>query len=230
MRRREGVSPVAVAVVVVLIIVIIAAAIYYSAGSKVTSTSSSSSSSFSTIVGSSNTTLSSNSSSSAAPMRFVANLTAAPGVTTQATGQAIFQLSADGQSLSYTLTVSNITNVFMAHIHLSPSMNIIVWLYPSPNNASNGEAACVAVLSKGPISACPGFKSGSFSGTLAQGTITSADLSGNSTCAGCTGLSSANMSALVAAMRGGQTFVNVHTEQNPGGEIQGTIVASKAQP
>jgi len=166
-------------------------------------------------------------SSTAMPLTFVANLTAASGVRTNATGEATFQLSADNQSLNYTLTVSNISNVFMAHIHLSPSMDIGVWLDPNPNTvASGGEGACVAVLStpSGPISSCPGFMPGTFSGVLAQGTITAADLSGSNTCAGCSGLSSPTMSALIAYIESGQTFVNVHTMQNPGGEIQGTIV------
>lgn len=158
---------------------------------------------------------------------FVAYLSAAPGVNTSATGEATFQLSPNGQSLTYMLNVSNINNVFMAHIHLSPSMDIVVWLYPNPNNVtSGGEAACLAVLATpaGPISACPGFKSGTFSGVLAQGTITAADLNGSTTCPGCSGLSSPTMSALLADMASGQTFVNVHAQQNPAGEIQGTIV------
>jgi len=169
------------------------------------------------------------SSSAANPpaQTFVANLTAAPGVSTSATGEATFQVSPDGQSMSYTLNVSNINNVFMAHIHLSPSMDIGVWLDPNPHTvASGGEASCIAVLSTppGPISSCPGFISGTFSGVLAKGTITAADLNGSNTCPGCSGLSSPTMSALVAYIESGQTFVNVHTMQNPAGEIQGTIV------
>ncbi len=170
---------------------------------------------------------SSSSASNPPAQAFVAYLSAAPGVNTSATGVATFQLSPSGQSLTYTLNVSNINNVFMAHIHLSPSGDILVWLYPNPNNVtSGGEAACLAVLSTpaGPISACPGFKSGTFSGVLAQGTITAADLNGSATCAGCSGLSSPTMSDLLADITSGKTFVNVHTEQNPAGEIQGAIL------
>ena len=170
------------------------------------------------------------SSTTTKPLTFVANLTAATGVNTTATGVASFQLSADNQSLTYTLTVSNIANVFMAHIHLSPSMDIGVWLDPNPNTVvSGGESGCVGVLSTpaGAMSACPGFMSGTFSGVLAQGTITAADLNGSNTCAGCSGLSSPTMSALIAYIESGQTFVNVHTMQHPAGEIQGTIVAQR---
>jgi hypothetical protein len=204
-KKNKGASGVAVVVVVVVILIVAVAAValYYKPGTPTTSSS----------------------SSSTSPLAFGANLTAAPGVTTSATGQAIFQLSPDGQTLTYTLAVSNITNVFMAHIHLSPSMDIGVWLDPNPNTvASGGLTACAAVLSNGPIASCPGLISGKFSGVLSQGTITAADLSGNNTCAGCSGLSTPTMSALVAQIKSGQTFVNVHTMQNPGGEIQGTIV------
>ena len=207
MKRREGVSTgAAAAVAVILVIAIAAVAVYYGHVGMPAATSS---------------------SSTAKPLTFVANLTAASGVSTTATGEATFQLGADNQSLTYTLTVSNISNAFMAHIHLSPSMDIGVWLDPNPNTVTaGGEAACIAVLSTppGPVSACPGFISGTFSGVLAQGTITAADLNGTNTCPGCSGLSSPTMSALVAYIESGQTFVNVHTAQNPAGEITGTIV------
>jgi hypothetical protein len=164
-------------------------------------------------------------SSATAPLEFTANLTAAPGITTSATGQATFELSPDGQSMNYTLTVSNISNAFMAHIHLSPSMDIVVWLYPNPNTVANGGlTACVAVLANGSISSCSGYKAGSFSGVLAQGTITAADLIGSNTCAGCTGLSFPTMTTLIADIEAGAAYVNVHTMQNQGGEIQGAIV------
>ncbi len=162
---------------------------------------------------------------SSSPQTFVAQLSAAPGVSSQATGNATFQLSPDGQSISYKLVVSNINNVFMAHIHLSPSGNIAVWLYPSPNTVSSGdETSCISVLSGGSPSSCTGYVSGKFDGVLAQGNITAADLSGSTTCAGCSGLSPLTISALISNIESGKTFVNVHTVQNPSGEIQGTIV------
>ena len=60
---------------------------------------------------------------------------------------------------------------------------------------------------------------GEFEGVLAQGTITAANLKA-SDCAGCNGMTFAQ---LISAMKAGNAFVNVHTTQNPGGEIQGTI-------
>jgi hypothetical protein len=152
-------------------------------------------------------------------VNFVAHLSAAPGVTTRATGEAIFHLSADGSTLSYKLIVSNINNVFMAHIHYEDG-SIILWLYPNPNLVSaSGQSACIAVLSGGNPSACPGYVQGRSSGILAQGTLTAANLS-PADCAGCNGFT---FQDLISAMMSGNAFVNVHTTQNPGGEIQGTI-------
>src|SRR2546425_4952428 len=52
---------------------------------------------------------------------------------TQARGVAIFELSADGESMHYKVIAANINNVIMAHIHLGDANTagpVIVWLYP----------------------------------------------------------------------------------------------------
>src|SRR5256885_1350751 len=52
---------------------------------------------------------------------------------TSARGVAIFQLSADGESIHYKVIAANINNVIMAHIHLGDADTagpVIVWLYP----------------------------------------------------------------------------------------------------
>lgn len=121
-----------------------------------------------------------------------------PSVRTQAEGKANFVLSEDGLTLHYTLGVLQLEDTLQGHIHLGPAgMNgpIVVFLYPD---------APPPVL-------IPGF----FSGVLAQGEITADDLLGPM--AGMTILD------LVAQMEAGQTYVNVHTVENPGGEIRGQI-------
>jgi hypothetical protein len=50
---------------------------------------------------------------------------------------------------------------------------------------------------------------------LADGTITAANLVG--------ALAGQPLSALVEALSSGGAYVNVHTQQNPGGEIRGQI-------
>jgi CHRD domain len=123
-----------------------------------------------------------------------------------AQGQAIFHLSSDGTQLDYKLIAANIDNVVFAHIHLGP---------PGVNGP-------VVAFLHGP--AAPG--GGRFSGVLDQGTITAADLIGP--------LTGQDLTALVDAIRAGNTYVNVHTDDGvapagtgpgdlPAGEIRGQI-------
>ncbi len=130
---------------------------------------------------------------------------------TNAQGQATFHLSKDGLSLDYRLTVANIDNAFMAHIHTAaPGANgpIVVWLAPS--------TAPVA----GPVGG------GRVSGVFGEGTITAANLVGP--------LAGQPLSALVDLMRTNRAYVNVHTNDGvdppntgagdfPGGEIRADI-------
>lgn len=142
------------------------------------------------------------SAAAASPKRtFVAPLSGAeevPPADTLARGQAVFQLSRDGSELSYRLIVANLENVTMAHIHLAPAgVNgpVVAWLYPS----------------EAPAQLIPGR----FSGVLAAGTITEDDLVGQ--------LAGHSMEDLMEEIRLGNTYVNVHTEQYPAGEIRGQI-------
>lgn len=121
-----------------------------------------------------------------------------PPVETLAQGQAIFKLSEDGTELHYKLIVANIDNILQAHIHLGqPGVigPVVAFLYPS---------APPAVLIPG-----------RFDGVLATGTITADDLRGP--------LAGASLDALIAEMRAGNTYANVHTTANPVGEVRGQI-------
>jgi hypothetical protein len=137
------------------------------------------------------------------PLNFRAHLSgdqevADEPVVTNATGQAIFQLSKDGEELSYKLIVANIENVRMAHIHVAPAGEnggVAVWLYPS-----------------GPP---PVPIPGTTNGILAEGVITTADLVGP--------LAGKELSDLIDLMKVEGTYVNVHTDQYPPGEIRGQI-------
>jgi hypothetical protein len=117
---------------------------------------------------------------------------------TNAQGQAIFQVNADGTAISYKLMVANIQNVTQAHIHLAPAGSnggIVAWLYPSAP----------------PSQLIPGRSQG----ILGEGELTAASLVG--------ALSGSPLSALIDAMKDGGTYVNVHTSQFPPGEIRGQI-------
>jgi hypothetical protein len=136
------------------------------------------------------------------------------GVVNESTarGNAIFQLNEAGTELSYKLIVANIDNAFMAHIHRAPAgVNgpIVLWLYPSTTpNVQNP----------------PG--GGRLDGVIVEGTITAANLVGQ--------LAGQPLSALLADLRTGNAYVNVHTNDGiaptntgpgdfPGGEIRGQV-------
>jgi CHRD domain len=115
-----------------------------------------------------------------------------------AQGQATFRLSKDGKRLIYRLSVTNIKDVSMAHIHLAAAGEngpVVVWLYPSKPPAM--------------------VKTGMFSGLLARGTITAANLMGP--------LKGKSIADLVDELKMGKTYVNVHTKEHPEGEIRGQI-------
>jgi hypothetical protein len=133
-----------------------------------------------------------------------------PARDTQGQGQAIFHLSEDGLSLEFRLNVSNIENVVASHIHVgAPDVNGPIVAFLFGNAPPAG---------------------GRQDGVLSTGTITAADLVGP--------LAGKPLSALVDEMRGGNTYVNVHTNDGvapintgpgdfPGGEIRGNIPADE---
>lgn len=117
-----------------------------------------------------------------------------PPVATEAQGEAILQLNSDGTELQFKLNVANIENVRAAHIHFA-------------TEGVNGPV--VVPLFTGPTIA------GRFQGTLNAGVITAADLTGP--------LAGGELEDLIVIIESGEAYVNVHTDQNPGGEIRGQL-------
>jgi hypothetical protein len=123
-------------------------------------------------------------------------------------GQAIFQVSPDGASVSFRLIASNIQNITQAHIHCGAAgVNgpVVVWLYPAP----------------------PGPRSlqlipGRHNGVLSTGEFTNADVIARPSSAACPG-GVATLDDVLAKIRAGEAYVNVHTLQFPPGEIRGQI-------
>ena len=126
----------------------------------------------------------------------LSGLAEVPQNDTQAKGQAIFQLSKDGTELAFKIIVANIDNVVGAHIHLAPT-------------GQNGPI--VLPLLGNPFIPDPGV---TVNGILVEGTATAADVSGPL---------AGDLDALIAAMRAGDTYVNVHTVEFRPGEIRGQI-------
>lgn len=128
--------------------------------------------------------------------RFEADLSGAgevPMVYSFARGQATLELHSNDQALFYKMDVSQISGITAAHIHAG-----------MPHE--NGPA--VALLA-GPMPA-----TGLVNGPLMQGVITEDDLMAGF---------EQDFSGLVAALRDGSLYINVHTADSPSGEIRGQI-------
>jgi hypothetical protein len=104
-----------------------------------------------------------------------------------------------GESAWYKVNVTGIDKVTMAHIH-------------SAKIGENGDV--VVILFRADTPSAP------MDGTLAEGNFTAADLQGP--------LAGKTLSDLVTAMQNGETYVNVHTEANPNGEIRGQLSMANA--
>jgi len=139
------------------------------------------------------------SSTSPKALVFTANMISGeevPPNTSQATGSATVTISPDGTSLHFVVTVNNISNATLAHIHLA-------------QKGQNGPVVVNFFL--GPV------KAGSFSGTLAQGDIQWHDFVGP--------LAGHQMSELINDLKGGMCYANVHTTAHPPGEIRGQFTS-----
>jgi len=123
-----------------------------------------------------------------------------PSVFTTGKGRLTVTLSADGTTLSYTLTYSGLegTTTTAAHIHLGQ------------RGVAGGVSAFLCGGSK-PV--CPNT-----AGTV-SGTIVAADVVGPTA----QGIAPGEFGELVTAIRDGMTYGNVHTNKHPGGEIRGQI-------
>jgi hypothetical protein len=128
---------------------------------------------------------------------FVATLTGAEEVPARSTGaNGSAQIIIDGDQISYSIEVDDITAITAAHIHSgAPGVNgpIRLFLYPS----RQGDPAPQVTTSERMI--------------LVQATVPSSNVSG------------ITFDQLVSEMRAGTAYVNVHTVQFPGGEIRGTV-------
>ncbi|MCH8126723.1 CHRD domain-containing protein [candidate division KSB1 bacterium] len=117
-----------------------------------------------------------------------------PPVETVGHGRGTFTLDRENNTLWYMLEVYNIDSVAQAHIHLG----------------GPAEGGGVVAFLFGPVEA-----GGPMNGVIARGRITADDL---------TGALVGDWQGFVNALLNGNTYVNVHTATNPGGEIRGQIL------
>ena len=121
-----------------------------------------------------------------------------PGVATDAFGMATVRLIHNGTAISFRVIACDIINVTASHIHVGAA-------------GTNGPVIIPFV--HGVLFSSPhGCK------TLAEGTRTAADLNTNAS------PSITSWNDFVKALLAGNTYINVHTTANPGGEIRGQLV------
>jgi hypothetical protein len=128
-----------------------------------------------------------------------------PAVTTKALGDLNLRLTPDGSQLGYKIVAAQILNVTQAHIHCGPAgVNgpIVLWLYPSAP----------------PAMLIPGISSGA----LNEGTATDANVIPRPASVACPG-GVANLADVIAKIRSGGAYANIHTVAFPGGEVRGQV-------
>ena len=137
-----------------------------------------------------------------------------PPVATEATGSFTGTLSADGSTLNYTVTYTNLNaQILFSHIHFG---------FPK-------EAAGIMVFLCGPAAGAMGGPPAGFPNPPACADATSGTVSGSVTAANVIGPNSqgitpgADFAKVVQAMREGAAYVNVHTMRSPSGEIRGPV-------
>jgi hypothetical protein len=155
---------------------------------------------------------SSSSSSSLSGDQFSARLTGdneVPPVNTDATGRIRLIVNSGQDAVDYQISLSNLNGIVTgAHIH-------------SGGSGTNGPIVANLNVHGAFASASAGGGGGGGSATTSTstgGTVTSADLKGP--------LAGKQISGLIKLIEDGKAYVNVHTDQNPDGEIRGQLAPS----
>lgn len=134
-------------------------------------------------------------------------------VSTTGTGTFNAEISQDGTEINYELTFQDLEgDVRQAHIHIGHPQNqggIVLWLCDSETNPSPS-ATTPACNSDDPLN----LRAGRVTGTL-----TAADVqaqAGN-------GIAAGEFEEVIALIRAGRTYANVHSTKFPPGEIRSQI-------
>jgi hypothetical protein len=123
-----------------------------------------------------------------------------PSVSSSGSGEFTATVDEDNQTIHYTLTFANLnSNVLFAHVHFGQ------------RGVAGGIAAFLCGGGSKPAPCLPG--------TPNTGTITPADVIGPNN----QGIAPGEWNELVAAIRAGVAYANVHSMTQPGGEIRGQI-------
>jgi len=113
-------------------------------------------------------------------------------------GEVVLRLIENGHALQYRVMVDRITDITMVHLHVGEHGVLstpVVWLYPPAPP--------------------PRLIPGEFSGVLAEGAITAADLKGP--------LRGRSLADLIGGIRAGKVWANLHTREHPHVEFRGPV-------
>jgi len=136
-----------------------------------------------------------------------------PSVSTAASGEFHATINPGDQSIDYELRYSGLQGtVQQGHIHvaqLSVNGSIVIWLC---------QTATPFLDPTGHAPQCP---PGQATEAVVTGHITAANVIAGGTTS--QQLAAGNLAAVIAAIRAGFAYANVHTNLSPGGEIRGQI-------
>jgi hypothetical protein len=144
---------------------------------------------------------------------------AAAVVSTTGTGTFEATISDDETEINYLLTFKDLEgDVRMAHIHIGHPQNsggIVLWLCDSETNPSPSAMtpACTDADPNNP-------RAGQVTGTLTEADVQSLAVNG---IAGPTAMSPGEFAEVIALIRAGRTYVNVHSAKFPPGEVRSQI-------
>ena len=144
---------------------------------------------------------------------------AAAVVSTTGTGTFQAEITNDETAISYTLTFNNLEgDVRQAHIHIGLPQNsggVVLWLCDSDANPAPSASTPACNVND------PGDnRNGTVSGTLTEADVQNLAANG---IAGPTATTPGEFAEVVALVRAGKTYVNVHTVKFPPGEIRSQL-------
>lgn len=133
-----------------------------------------------------------------------------PAVSTVASGEFNGAISNDEESIEYRLTYSGLQGtVTQAHVHVAQegvTGSIVFWL-------------CGTMTNPGPTGTPPCLQSGTVTGVIRAANVVDGSTASQQLAAG-------ELDEVIAAIRAGVAYANVHTTLSMGGEIRSQIQAS----